>query len=565
MSRRGGVLEGLVVAAAAVALTVAMTYPLAFGLGHLGRTDSTDGQCSIWNVAWVGHALLTDPAHLFDANIFYPHKDTLAYTEANIGGGLLGLPAYAMTHNPYAAHNSAVLLAFILSVVGAYFLAKYLTGSRPAAAVAAILFAFCPFIYARTAHIQLLMTAGLPFSLLAFHRLVDDPQPGRAVTLGLVLFATALACGYYGVFAALVVGFGTVFYLVSRRYWKNRDFYVAIACAAAISLILIAPVFAPFLRLQELPRPFRALDEAVEYSANWAAYLAAAGWGNSWLKFAAQRATGTHWQEVLFPGIVALSLAAAGVAWWARTGRRAARAGTPIVARASETLLFYGLVGTLAAWLSFGPSAWLYALFYRVVPTFSLLRAPARFGILVTLAVVVFAAVGLAGMLHGRRRAPVIASGVCLLAVLELNPAPLPYREVPKLPSPYVLLAGLPDGPVAEFPFFYRRIDFHRHSVYMLTSTAHWKPLVNGYSDFIPDDFRQMVIPLSSFPTDEAFRILRKRRTRYVVFHADYYDHRSREKVKERLAQFERCLRPLAVEGDVWLYEIVAWPGEEPG
>ena len=59
-----------------------------------------------------------------------------------------------------------------------YYLSRYLTGSRPAAAVAAVLFAFCPYIWARTAHIQLLMTAGLPFSLLAAHRMIDRPEPG---------------------------------------------------------------------------------------------------------------------------------------------------------------------------------------------------------------------------------------------------------------------------------------------------------------------------------------------------------------------------------------------------
>ena len=27
------------------------------------------------------------------------------------------------------------------------------------------------------------------------------------------------------------------------------------------------------------------------------------------------------------------------------------------------------------------------------------------------------------------------------------------------------------------------------HAIYMLNSTAHWMPLVNGYSDYIPPDF----------------------------------------------------------------------------
>ena len=76
----------------------------------------------------------------------------------------------------------------------------YLTGNRWAAAVGAICFAFCPFLFAHTTHIQLLMTPGIPFSMLAFHRLADRPTRGRGMVLGLAMASTALSCGYYGVF-----------------------------------------------------------------------------------------------------------------------------------------------------------------------------------------------------------------------------------------------------------------------------------------------------------------------------------------------------------------------------
>ena len=85
-----------------------------------------------------------------------------------------------------------------------YYLARYLTGSRAAAAVAAVLFAFCPYIWARTAHIQLLMTAGLPFSLLAAHRMIDRPDPAARWCWASRWSARRWRCGYYGVFAGLV-------------------------------------------------------------------------------------------------------------------------------------------------------------------------------------------------------------------------------------------------------------------------------------------------------------------------------------------------------------------------
>src|SRR5712671_393717 len=109
---------------AAVLLTTVFTYPIAFKLGHVGRVDNGDGQLSIWNVAWVARTLVVDPLHVFDANIFYPHRGTLAYSENNLGAGAMAVPVYWVTRNPYAAHNFSMLLALVLTVTGTYYLVR---------------------------------------------------------------------------------------------------------------------------------------------------------------------------------------------------------------------------------------------------------------------------------------------------------------------------------------------------------------------------------------------------------------------------------------------------------
>src|SRR5450759_2867858 len=130
--RGGGLRElGLVLLASGL-LTAALTYPTAFKMGHVGRVDNGDGKLSIWNVAWVARTLVVDPLHVFDANIFYPHRGTLAYSENNLGAGVLATPAYWATRNPYAAHNFALLMAFVLSATGAYYLVRHLTSDRRA-------------------------------------------------------------------------------------------------------------------------------------------------------------------------------------------------------------------------------------------------------------------------------------------------------------------------------------------------------------------------------------------------------------------------------------------------
>src|SRR3954453_12844934 len=105
--------RSLALCTAALLAAIVMTWPLVTDLGHLGRTaNSGDARVSVWNVAWVAHALLTDPANLFDANIFHPHRNTLDFSEANLVAAPAAIPVWPPTHNAEAAHNVVVLLTF---------------------------------------------------------------------------------------------------------------------------------------------------------------------------------------------------------------------------------------------------------------------------------------------------------------------------------------------------------------------------------------------------------------------------------------------------------------------
>ena len=76
------------------------------------------------------------------------------------------------------------LSPFVLSGVATYYLVRYLVHDRRAAAIAAVCFAYCPYVFARLPHVHLLMTAGLPLSMLAFHRMADRPGIRRGALLG---------------------------------------------------------------------------------------------------------------------------------------------------------------------------------------------------------------------------------------------------------------------------------------------------------------------------------------------------------------------------------------------
>ncbi len=546
--------SGAIACGVAIALAVFMTWPLAAGLGRLGRTTTMDGLYGIWNVAWVAHAIVTRPATLFDANIFSPHRDTLAYSESNIVAGVVAIPTWLITHNAYAAHNTAVLFAFASTFLGTWLLARHLSGHTVAAGVAAILFAFCPFFYSHSAHIQLLMAGGIPLSMLALHRLVDHPSPGRGALLGIALAGQALACAYYGIFAGLMVGYGVLFFAVRRHLWRAPGFWTAVVIAAVTAGAIVLPFMLPYLEMQRDSGFVRLLDDARRYSATWQSYMASPTQGHRPLLILA-RQLGWRIGEVLFPGILAIVLGVTGVAWsWGASRHEQAPGGD------RETLMLYGSLGVLAVWGSFGPSAGLYSVLYRIVPLFTFLRAPSRFGLLLAFVLALFSSLALKRLLPLAGRRTLLAAGaLAALAIAELNVVPFPWERALPVSTNYKVLAAMPRGAMAEFPFYGERSAYPLHAQYMVLSTTHWMPLVNGYSDYIPPDFRDTAFVLDSFPSNDTFTVLRKHRVRYIGIHWDMYGPRA-EEIRTKLKDYARYLRPLGTDAAMTLYEIVGFP-----
>lgn len=540
-------------AVAAALLAVLMTWPLASDMGSLGRTGvspdrrfgtNADGMFSLWNVAWVARTVVDDPRNLFNANIFYPHKNSLAFSEPNLVAGAIGAPVWWLTRNPYATLNFVILMAFAAAWLFTWQLVRHLTGSSGAGIVAGVLFAFCPYVFAHTSHIQLMLTAGIPAAMLMLHRLADAPTARRGLALGAALLLQALACAYYGIFSGLLVSYSVIFLSMSRALWRSGAWWRGVAIAASIALAGTLPFFGPFLDIRD--EGFgRTLPESAAFSANLASYLASSAYAHAWML---RRTSG--WNEVLFPGFLSLILAAVGAAAAAVGTRRFA------ATRERETALLYGTLGLLACWASFGPSGGLYRLLFEI-PVFAFLRAPARLGIVVVLALAVVGSLATRRILaaSGRRQVAVLTL-LTLAAIGELSTR-MPWERAVRIPSPYSTLAHMPPGPIAEFPFYSGRT--YLHTQYMLYSTSHWMPMLNGYSDHTPPQFRDAAAALESFPSDDSFRTLQSLGVKYVGVHWDRYGRRAAE-VRVRLRPYERYLEPVAMSGRTALYEIISFP-----
>ena len=150
-------------------LAVLTTWPLVLHLHSRIAPDLGDPIRTAWQIAWVGHAMLHDPLHLFDANAFYPHPLSLAFSDSLLGYG----PAAFFGSGTVAAlvrYNLLFLFAWSLCFVGGYLLARELGLGRLGGAAAGIAFAYAPYRVTEAGHLHVISSGGLPFALFLLLR-----------------------------------------------------------------------------------------------------------------------------------------------------------------------------------------------------------------------------------------------------------------------------------------------------------------------------------------------------------------------------------------------------------
>jgi hypothetical protein len=548
----------LVVLLAFFILSLILTYPLPLHLGSAVE-DRQDALLNVWITAWDGHQLLTDPLHLFEANIFYPYPRTLAYSELLLGNALLALPLNAVTGNPVLGYNVVLLLSFPLSALGTYLLVIKLTHSRGGGFVAGLVFAFSSYRMTNLAQAQLLTTQWIPFALLALHELVHRGRARHAALFVLFFSLQALSSFYYGILLALAA---LVYGLWGLAIGRRRPRPLLPLAILGIALVLL-PFALPYFRVQEEMGFERTLADSEPFSASLQQYLMVPPRSlvhARWLPNDDTPVSGGYAVDALFPGLASLALAGVGLVW----GRGKERWCFALLALAAALLSLgprlYLAPGTAAGLGMALPYAWLYAL----VPGFEALRAPVRFDALVSLALAVVAGYGVTAlpMPRGWR-----AGGAALLAGLVLVeslvwPAavaePVPVgKEVPDVVR---WLAGEiaedsrpAEGPILELPMAFAAGGPQLEYQYL--STYHWRTTPDGYSGFIPPKHGQILYEMERFPTERGVSLLQALGVRTVVVHTGRY-RQERWREMEAALTATKALQPVAVFGEDRVYEV---------
>lgn len=489
-----------------VLMAIVQTWPLASDPAHLSRNDNADTVLNEWALAWVAHQSVTSPLHLFDANIFHPERYTLAYSESMIVQSTMAAPLFWLGATPVLAYNLVLMAGFALNGFVMAWIMRRWTGRSDAALVGGMLFAYNAHILTRLPHMQALHVEFLPLGLYMWDRLLHTPRFKPAVMLGVLCALQALTSVYLLVFTLCGM---TAAALARTSEWLTRLRVMGplLAVAVVAAAIVATPFLWPYLWVHQTLGFERSLDDTSGLAASLASYLSSPSrlhyglWSYKWFGES----------SALFPGVTATLLAACAVL-----------RGTAFRDPRARMCLVMGIAGVL---LSFGVRVPGFTFLFEHVPFLRVVRVVSSYGYLGLVGLAVVASYGvieLRRVIPARAWTPTFAC-ILLLVTLEPMAAPLELSPFDGTKRIYDRVRNEKDAVVIELPFYTESAGFAQ-ARYMLNSTRHWRPMLNGYSGYRPPSYYATAEAVSTFPSSQSLQWLAEHGVTHVFVNIGAYD-----------------------------------------
>jgi hypothetical protein len=530
--------------------------PIPMRVPGLGNLELADIELNAWILSWVQHSLLTNPAGLFDPNIFHPAERVLVQSEHMVSVAATLLPVRLFSDDALVLHLVALLsssLGLSLATLG---LVRWITGSNAAAVVSGLVSLLMPWRFTELTHVQLLGVQAFPIVWWGIVRCTEpDVGKGPRIALALALAYQLLASFYLAYFLSMTCAALGVALLVLGRIDRPAAGRLGLSLAPG-ALALLAFAW-PYLEWSRGPG-FQAgaiVDTTLKS-----------------LDVVRLTAPSVPWRGLRYPfettyqipfAVLALAVLAIPAA-----RRPEASVRQKILVLGLWLASLGGFVLELGRVLELGPVRIpLPAAFLaQWIPGFDQLRGPLRWAIPIGVAMPVLAGLGLAQLLRGARAARAVAVASIGLLALELIPPPLPTRDLwegrADHRAAYAALAARPPGPVAVLPWHLESMrDLSASSHYVLGTTLHWKPILNGHSGYFPPGYDLLRRVAQELPSPAGvLRLHALSGVRFLLVHEEELlpgARRAWADAAERghLQQLERW-------GETTLYEIADWtPG----
>ncbi|HKE57628.1 MAG TPA: hypothetical protein VKB46_13035 [Pyrinomonadaceae bacterium] len=297
-------LRELLIFLAFLIITAGMTWPWARYLND-AIADNGDSYAFVWSLWWNFHQTFHDPVNLFQGNIFFPYRYTLAFTEHGYGVAIFFFPLFAIGLRPLTVYSIATFICFAASGYGMFRLVRTLTESYGAALVAGIFFAFVPYRFMFITALPYLWTAWLPLLVEALVLFSRQRSWRRASWLGVTFLMTGLTCVNWFLLALTPFILSWLLIALRLRIFRDRAFWIRGMAALAVASLLLLPFLWPYYKANQLYGFRRDLEEVTQNSASLADWVYAPGYNKLWNGLG----SGLHDAKApLFPGLTAIFL-----------------------------------------------------------------------------------------------------------------------------------------------------------------------------------------------------------------------------------------------------------------
>lgn len=486
--------------------------------GAIGAMVDADLYLNIWILGWIAHAVLFDPSHLLDGNIFHPALNTIAGSENMLAHVPFTAPVLAATGNALTMLKAYVLESFALSGLGMFLYVRHHTQNSWAALAAGAAYTFTPFRVETVPQPQYLGIAWVPLAFLAIDLHLEHGRRRWLAAFTAALVLQALSCVYIGFFSFFLCPVYVLVRAISTA--ESRGAWIAptarLAGAMIAAAVLLIPAALPYLHARS-EGMIPTHDLMFIQASSWAPAL--------------------FFSETFLWRAGTVAVVVVGLDVVLQVIRRVR--GTTASRTTDPSAALWVVIGVSAV-LAMGPYLSLpggalvplpYVALYELVPGFSSIRVPIRFIIMVAACLAALTGFALARVLpaRGGRTQAAISLGLVAIAVYGAAPRPHPVIAAnlhgPKA-EPYEWLAQQPsDGAVLEIPGQSTEQDLIgnlRNGRYMVASTIHWRPILNGYTAYPPPSAGFYSAAIRELPDRAALQLLVETSDlRYLVIHRD--------------------------------------------
>jgi len=530
---------------------------------QLGRFELTDTKLNAWILAWVQKSLTSSPFELYRTNAFYPFPNALAGSEHLLGVALPTLPLRVFTDNAIAIYQSAWMLSYFVLGLSTWSLTRWLGAPGWIAILVGSCALAMPWRIAELTHLQLLSAHWFPFVWLLLLRLLGT---GRgALPLAIVLTLQLLSSYYlaYQITASIAL---ILICEAAFRWREKRALPRAIFLRASSSLLFayatLALVSIPYLARKQ------GGDLQAMYDANAPMPVANFFRVYETLRPRLETFFGLDPESALLYsiplGVAMLAALALPLALVPPRGEvpRAQR----LCTLALTCFCLLCIVMMLGSQLEIGETVIRLPGYFaaQLVPGFSNLRAPHRWGVGIGIASPVLAGIALTLIAARLRDRAPLRRGILVLATLvvlltvpwRILPAAPAYAKPGEVEAVAARLRALPTGPLLELPWHAEPLLYlSADTEYMLASTEHWQPLLNGFTAYLPPSFRLLRRISQRLPAEEALALLsRLTDLRYLVLHRDRMNQKTRTAWQAALRR--GSVRELFSHGDTLVLEV---------